>query len=87
MASITLPRPSRKGNLANVVKHNLSNTKGADKGQKKKKKGAVSTEASTWRDLEFGSSRLQGYGGLSGSKACTTTTYIDSKQLSSIREG
>ena len=54
---------------------------GADKGQKKKKKGAVSTEASAWRDLEFGGSRLQRYGGLNGNKACTTTTYRDMKHF------
>ena len=87
MASITLPRPSQKGNLANVVKHKPAKHKGCRQRARKMKKGAVSTEASTWRDLEFGGSRLQGYGGLSGSKAYTTTTYRDSKQLSSIREG
>src|SRR4051794_40472956 len=48
MASITLPRPSRKGNPANDVElKTCLNKRGADKGQRKK--GSVSTEASTRR--------------------------------------
>ena len=38
MASITLPRPSRKGNLANVVKHKPVKVKGVPtKGKRKER--------------------------------------------------
>src|SRR3954471_16750833 len=48
MASITLPRPSRKGNPANDVDlKTFLKKRGADKGQRKKR--SVSTEASTRR--------------------------------------
>ena len=48
MASITLPRPSRKGNPANDVDlKTCLNKRGADKGQRKKR--SVSIEASTRR--------------------------------------
>ena len=68
MASITLPRPSRKGNLTNVVKHKPAENKGVPTKGKRKRKGAVSTEASTWRDLEFDGSRLQGMVGSAAAK-------------------
>ena len=69
--SITLHRPSQKGNLANVVDHIPVKFKGVPTKGKGERKGAVSTEASTWRDFKFGGSRLQGMVGLSASKACT----------------
>ena len=68
MASITLPRPSQKGNLANVIKHKPAKHKGCQQRAKGKEEGAVSTEASTWRDLEFGGSRLEGMVGSAAAK-------------------
>ena len=51
MASITLPRPSRKGNLANVVISNLYNIRPSVAGiggeRQKKKKQSVSTKERT----------------------------------------
>src|SRR3954464_13332806 len=86
MASITLPRPSRKGNPTNDVDlKTCLNKRGAGKGQRKKR--AVSTEASTQRVLEFGGPRLHRYGGLMRQRSMHYTTYRDSIQVATIREG
>jgi hypothetical protein len=85
MASITLPRPSRKGNLANIVapipvNKNRANGCRTRREKEKRKKIRVSTEART-RDAIIQLCSPMGY---MGDVAATKDSYyIDTLQLSS----
>jgi hypothetical protein len=86
MASITLPRPSRKGNLANVVapipvKIGPSVAeKGGRKRKEKRRKTRVSTEART-RETEIQLCSPTGY--MVDLAATKDSYYRDTLQLSS----
>ena len=71
MASITLPRPSRKGNLANVVISNLLSSN-PTYGKKTKEKEREREYQGTYPARRNSAVLAYGlYGRLSGSKACT----------------
>jgi hypothetical protein len=80
MASITLPRPSRKGNLANVVAPIPVKSVGpmvAEQGgrkRKKRKKNEGEYRGTYSRDWNSAMLAYRLYGGLSGNKSSTTET-------------
>jgi hypothetical protein len=91
MASITLPRPSRKGNLANVfapilvkIAGPIVAKQGGRKRKRKRKKTRVSTEEQTpWHVLCEARTRLCSPGYMVDLAATKESYYRDKLQLSS----
>jgi hypothetical protein len=87
MASITLPRPSRKGNFANnaapiLVYKNRANSYRTRREKEKRKKTRVSIEEQTlWHILCEARTRLCSPGYMVGLAATKESYYRDTMQL------